>query len=622
MLLKTSPLLSGSLSKNSTRTTHSKRNTVGKSKNYCEQSSVIPRASLWDKSHFLTGLKTLRSYATTTNTDMFCFQCEQTRDGTGCVTTGVCGKSPETSRLQDLLMYSLIGVSMWAHRAREVGVINAEVDRFVPMASFATLTNVNFDEERFVDYVREAEALIQRIKGEYIRACEKRGVTPEVLDGPAEFRMEGQTVEELVAQGERVYSIIARQQLLGEDVVGLQELITYGLKGTSAYCDHARKLGMESVEVYGKIHEVLNFLSTTDATVDKYLEVAMDVGQLNLKVMELLDNGAVEKWGHPEPTRVLTTPVEGKCILVSGHDINDLENILKQTEGKGINVYTHGELLPAHSYPGLKKYTHLKGNYGGAWQMQKLEFSTFPGPIVMTTNCITEPRKKYRDRIFTTHVVGFPGVKHLENDDYTPVIEAALECEGFTKSMPREKYLTIGFGRNTVLSVADKIVEGVKAGHIKRFFLIGGCDGAETERHYFTDVAKNVPEDSVILTLACGKYRFNHLDLGVVPELGIPRVLDMGQCNDSFSAIQVAVGLANAFETDVNSLPLSFVVSWFEQKAVAVLLTLLSLNIQNIHLGPALPAFCTPNMLAILTEKFKLKQIGDAKTDLEAMMKQ
>ena len=554
--------------------------------------------------------------------DMFCYQCEQTQDQSGCTTVGVCGKTAETSRLQDLLMYSLIGISMYATRARALGVVDIEVDRFVPMACFATLTNVNFSEERFVEYLVDSERILGKIKGLYVDACNAKGVQPESLTGPAEFSMQGNDVEALTEQARTTWNIVDRQKALGDDVVGLQELITYGLKGTCAYADHASKLGMESDQVYADFHEIFDFLSTTDATVDKYLEVAMKTGSVNLKVMELLDNGAVNKWGHPVPTQVSVTPVEGKCILVSGHDIHDLENVLKQTEGTGINVYTHGELLPAHSYPGLQKYKHLIGNYGTAWQNQQLEFSMFPGPILMTTNCIVQPRKKYRNRIFTTHVVGHPGVTHIDNDDYSAIIESAQESEGFKPSLLKKDPLLTGFGRNAVLSIADKVVEGVKAGHIKRFFLIGGCDGSESERHYFKDMAEEIPEDCVILTLACGKYRFNHLDLGTIKEMGIPRVLDVGQCNDTYSAVQIAVGLANAFETDVNSLPLSFIVSWFEQKAVAVLLTLLSLGIQNIHLGPELPAFCTPNMLAILIEKFQLKQIGNASDDLKAIMKQ
>jgi hydroxylamine reductase len=346
--------------------------------------------------------------------------------------------------------------------------------------------------------------------------------------------------------------------------------------------------------------------------------MAMKVGEMNLNIMELLDAGGTEKYGHPEPTKVSVTNVKGKCILVSGHDLHDLELILQQTDGKGINVYTHGELLPAHGYPGLKKYKHLVGNYGGAWQLQKLEFTTFPGPIVVTTNCIIEPKKSYKDRIFTRNVVGWPGVKHIEGDDFSEVVSMAEQMEGFKADDPKPKEITVGFGRNAVMSVAPLVVDAVKSGQIKHFFLIGGCDGAEGERNYFRDVALNSPKDTVILTLACGKYRFNKMDFGEVA--GLPRLLDIGQCNDAYSAIQIAGALAKAFNTDVNGLPLSFVISWFEQKAVAVLLTLLHLGVKNIHLGPHLPAFATPNMLDMLVKTFNLTPTGNATIDLASML--
>ncbi|UCC68728.1 MAG: hydroxylamine reductase, partial [Armatimonadota bacterium] len=545
---------------------------------------------------------------------MFCYQCEQTAKGTGCTVRGVCGKEPETAALQDLLLYAVKGLAMYAHRGRELGVKDREVDVFVVEALFATLTNVNFDPERIREMIARACELRDRVRGAYEEACRKAGRSPETLDEPAAFTPAGSAAG-LVEQAEAV-TITKRKEALGEDIAGLQELLTYGLKGAAAYADHAQILGFEEDEVYAAFHEHLDFLTREGHTAQELVARCLKCGELNLRVMEMLDGAHTSTYGDPEPTQVRTEPVKGKAILVSGHDLKDLEGLLKQTQGKGINVYTHGEMLPAHAYPGLKKYKHLVGNYGGAWQLQRKEFEEFPGAILMTTNCLQGPQETYKDRVFTRSVVGYPGVKHLSGRNFAPVIEAALAAEGFKEDGP-DQTITVGFGHNAVMSVAGKVVEAVKQGKIRHFFLIGGCDGAKPGRSYYTDFAKAVPEDCVILTLACGKYRFNKLEFGEID--GIPRLLDIGQCNDAYSAIQIAGALAEAFETDVNELPLSFVLSWFEQKAVAILLTLLHLGIRNMRIGPSLPAFVTPPVLKVLVEEFGLKPITTPEEDLKAI---
>jgi len=435
------------------------------------------------------------------------------------------------------------------------------------------------------------------------------------VKGPATWVAAPETTA-LVTQGKLV-SILSRRDALGADINGLMELLAYGLKGTAAYAHHARILGQESDEVYAFMHEALNFLTSEKPAVNDLLGYNLRCGEINLKVMELLDKANTGAYGNPVPTPVRVTAVKGKAILVSGHDLKDLEELLKQTEGKGINIYTHGEMLPAHGYPKLKAYKHLVGNYGGAWQDQKIEFAAFPGAILMTTNCIQEPADSYKGRIFTSGLVAWPGVKHCGNHDYKPVIEAALAAPGFTETEP-EKTILVGFGHAAVMSVAGAVIDAVKSGAIKRFFLIGGCDGARTGRDYYTEFAESVPKDCVVLTLACGKYRFNKLDFGAIG--GIPRLLDVGQCNDAYSAIKIAVALAGAFNCGVNDLPLSLIISWYEQKAVAILLTLLHLGIKNIRLGPTLPAFVTPNVLKVLVDKFNLMPITTAEADLKAIL--
>jgi len=546
---------------------------------------------------------------------VFCYQCEQTAKGTGCTVAGVCGKDPRTAVLQDLLVYATKGLAMYAHRARQLGVKNHDADVFTLEALFTTVTNVNFDPERVAALVRRLPWVRARVRAAYEAAAKKAGQTPDTLGGPAEWEPAGD-LDGLVAQGAEI-GVLSRKATLGEDVTGLQELLTYGLKGMAAYADHAQILGQEDDAVYAFFYQALDYLTQAEQSADELVGLALKCGEVNLTVMGLLDTANTGAYGHPVPTKVRVEPLKGKAILISGHDLKDLEELLKQTAGKGINVYTHGEMLPAHGYPKLKAYQHLAGNYGGAWQEQKKEFDAFPGAILMTTNCIQAPRDSYKARIFTSGLVAWPGVTHIHDRNYAPVIDAALAADGFAEDGP-DKTILVGFGHEAVLGVADKVVDAVKSGKIKHFFLIGGCDGAKPGRSYYTDFAQAVPDDSVILTLACGKYRFNKLDFGEVA--GIPRLLDIGQCNDAYSAIQIAVALANAFETDVNSLPLSLVLSWYEQKAVVILLTLLHLGIKNMRLGPSLPAFVTPPVLNVLVEKFGLAPVSTPAEDLKAML--
>jgi hydroxylamine reductase len=522
---------------------------------------------------------------------------------------GVCGKDPESAALQDLLIHGLKGLSMFVHRA---GVRDAELDRFVVEALFTTITNVNFDVQRLSNLARRLETLRDRAVELYAATCDRAGEKTEDLGGPATWRL---APDELATQAQAL-GIKRRLEQRGGEITGLEELVLYGLKGMAAYADHALILGVEDESVYAFFHEVLSFLAE-EQTADDLLAMALRVGEKNLKVMEMLDRGHTESFGHPRPTAVPVTARKGKAILVSGHDLKDLEALLEQTGGTGINVYTHGEMLPAHGYPGLKKYAHLAGNYGGAWQNQVTEFDAFPGPILMTTNCIQRPLESYRDRLFTCGLVAWPGVTHIEERDFSPVIEAALAAEGFSGEEP-EQTIMVGFARNAVLDVADKVVEAVKTGAIRHFFLIGGCDGARPGRNYYTELAQAVPDDCVILTLACGKYRFNKLDFGDIG--GIPRLLDVGQCNDAYSAVQIALALSEAFDTDVNSLPLTLVLSWYEQKAVAILLTLLHLGIRNIRIGPSLPAFLSAGVVGKLVEGFGLTPVSTPEADLRSIL--
>ncbi|MCP4395291.1 MAG: hydroxylamine reductase [Alphaproteobacteria bacterium] len=545
---------------------------------------------------------------------MFCYQCEQAAKGTGCTTIGICGKTPEVAALQDLLIRVIKGISMYANRARALGVKDADTDHFVMDALFTTVTNVNFDVARMEKILKEGENIRNRIKSLYIAECEKQGITPEDPGCPSHWSPK-ETTDALIDQG-RCGLVTTQQEKIGDDLTGLQELLIYGLKGMAAYACHARILGQEDDSIYAFTHEALAHLIEAEPTVDDLLALNLKCGEISITTLAILDAANTGTYGKQTPTKVLMGHKKGKAILISGHDLKDLEMLLKQTEGKGINVYTHGEMLPAHAYPELNKYPHLAGNYGGAWQKQRKEFSEFPGAILMTTNCIQEPKPDYIERIFTCGLVAWPDVTHIEDSDFSAVIDAALAAKGFTDNS-EEKYHTVGFGHHTVLSIADTVIDAVKQGAIKRFMLVGGCDGHEAERNYFNDVVEKAPDDWIVLTLGCGKFRVIDNDLGEIG--GIPRILDMGQCNDSFSAVKVALALAEAFETDVNGLPLSLVISWFEQKAVCVLLALLHLGVKNIRLGPKLPAFITPAVLNVLVEKFNIMPTIDAEEDLKAM---
>lgn len=549
---------------------------------------------------------------------MFCVQCEQTIKtpaGNGCsYSQGMCGKLASTSDLQDLLIYMLQGVSAYAVKAREMGIVNGNIDTFVPKAFFSTLTNVNFDDDRLIGYAQQAQAYREQLKTAYEAACQEKGIDAVVIPAQGTLNLAASKLEML----EQAPVALLNRGEVHEDILGLRLLCLYGLKGAAAYMEHARVLDQTDADIAAEFHQIMAFLGEDSVDVDKLFNTAMQIGQLNYRVMAMLDTGETTAFGHPEPTQVNTKIVKGKAILVSGHDMKDLELILQQTEGKGINVFTHGEMLPALAYPAFKKYSHLVGNFGSAWQNQQKEFSNFPGAVVMTSNCIIDPNVgDYSDRIFTRSIVGWPGVSHIEGEDFSAVIDKALSLEGF-KYDEIPHMITIGFARNALMAAAPTVVENIKNGSIKHFFLIGGCDGDKAERSYFTDLAKSVPDDSLILTLGCGKYKFNKLEFGDIN--GIPRLLDVGQCNDAYSAIQLALALKDVFECDINELPLSLVLSWFEQKAIVVLLTLLSLGVKNIRTGPSAPGFLTENLANILEQQFGLRTTTDVATDLKAMM--
>ena len=541
---------------------------------------------------------------------MFCYQCEQTAKGTGCTVQGVCGKKPEVAALQDLLLYTLMGLSQVAVEGRKVGVTDRDVNIYTVKAAFSTLTNVDFDPERFKSLIHEAAEKRDQLK-EKVKAA---GGNVDLHDGPAEFNPQP-TLEGLVKQGEDV----GLKSYPGDnpDILSLKHTVLFGIKGVSAYADHAQILGEEDDKVYAYVHEGLAAIQRDDLSLDDWVGLALKCGEAALKAMELLDAGNTGIYGHPVPTRVPLGHKKGKAILVSGHDLKDLEELLKQTEGKDIYVYTHGEMLSTHGYPKLKQYKHFYGQYGTAWQNQIREFTNFPGAILMTTNCIQRPKNDYKDNIFSSGMVGWPDVPHIYDLNFQPVINRALALPGFQEDADAGE-VTVGFARNTVLGVADKVIEAVKNNDIRHFFLVAGCDGAKPGRNYYTEFVEKVPKDCVVLTLACGKYRFFDKDLGDIG--GIPRLLDAGQCNDAYSAVQIAVALANAFNVDVNELPLSLIISWYEQKAVCVLLALLYLGIKGIRLGPSLPAFLTPNVLDTLVKNFDIKPIATPDEDLNAIL--
>ena len=552
---------------------------------------------------------------------MFCYQCEQTTksdDVNGCATTaGNCGKDATTSDLQDILIYQIKGISQYAQLARSVEVIDKRVDDFIQYGFFTTLTNVNFTSTRFVNMINEATRLRDMIKDKYIVAATEQSKDIIEPEGAAQFHI-AESMDEMLDKNTSIARVNKDHETVGEDVNGLRVLILYGMKGICAYSHHARMLDYHTDEIDAEIERILAYLASEPTDIEDLLAQALSAGHLNLKVMALLDQANNTTFGDQSITQVRVSAIAGKAMLVSGHDLHDLKEILEQTQGKGINVYTHGEMLPAHAYPGLRKYPHLVGNYGGAWQDQQREFAAFPGSIILTSNCIIQPNKSYQRRIFTTGPVGWPGVRHIDNNNYMPAIQAAKALAGF-KQDEEEKTITTGFGHKTVLGLADKVVDAVKSGAIEHFFVIGGCDGAKPGRNYYSELAEKTPDNTIMMTLGCAKYRFNNNEYGDIG--GIPRLLDVGQCNDAFSAIKIATELANAFECDVNDLPLSLMISWFEQKATAVLLSLLAVGLKGIHLGPSLPVYLSPNLLAILQERFDLRVNSSADMDLKTALK-
>lgn len=548
---------------------------------------------------------------------MFCVQCEQTirtPAGNGCsYAQGMCGKTAETSDLQDLLVAVLQGLSAWALTAREVGIIDHQIDSFAPRAFFSTLTNVNFDSDRIIGYAKEAILLRQSLA---IR-CRLLDSTITVDHPLAELQLLSDDIPTLQQQSQQ-FALNSDKAEIGDDIHGLRMLCLYGLKGAAAYMEHAHVLGQHDEQIYAEYHAYMAWLGTQPRDVDTLLNNAMGIGKMNFNVMAILDTGETQAYGDPQPTAVNVRPVAGKAILISGHDLKDLQMLLEQTEGTGVNIYTHGEMLPAHGYPELKRYSHLVGNYGSGWQNQQTEFAKFPGPILMTSNCIIDPNVgNYGDRIWTRSIVGWPGVNHLEGEDFAQVIDQALGMAGFPYN-ELEHLITVGFGRQTLLNAADTVIDLVATKKLRHVFLVGGCDGSRTERSYFTDFARSVPQDCIIMTLACGKYRFNKLDFGTLE--GLPRLLDVGQCNDAYSAIMLAVKLSEKLGCTVNDLPLSLVLSWFEQKAIVILLTLLSLGVKNIYTGPTAPGFLTDNLMGILYEKFGMRPITTVEQDMNAIL--
>jgi len=546
---------------------------------------------------------------TKNETEMFCWQCEQTAHGTGCSTYGVCGKSPEVACLQDLLVYALKGLSQVVLEAHKVGIEEEKTDLFIAESMYATLTNVNFDPESIMQYLHRTIIARESLKKKIAAAGDKTDF------GSAASLILEKSKERILKQAKQFG--IQVDSAGNPDLRGMHWLLTYGIKGIAAYAYHAYRFGKKDAKVFEFIEQGL--VSTLDKSlrVNDFVELALKCGEINIRAMELLDAGNTETFGHPVPTKVPLGSKKGKAILVSGHDLKDLDALLKQTQGKGIIIYSHGEMLPAHGYPALKKYANFYGHYGTAWQNQQREFAAFPGAILMTTNCIQKPAEKYKDNIFTSGPVGWPGVKHIPGEDFTAVIEKALAMPGFS-GYKEDKTVMVGFARNTILGVVGAIVDAVKKGHIRHFFLVGGCDGAKPRRSYYTEFVEKAPKDTVILTLACGKFRFFDKDLGAID--GIPRLLDIGQCNDAYSAVVIAKALAKTFRVGLNELPLSMILSWYEQKAVAILLSLLHLGVKNIRLGPSLPAFITPNVLKVLVDNFNITPIKAADEDLKAIL--
>ena len=541
---------------------------------------------------------------------MFCYQCEQTAKGTGCEVLGVCGKKPEVSDLQDLLLYSLMGLSEVALEGIRFGIQDRRYGVFTVKAAFSTLTNVDFDPQRFVDLIHQSVALREELK----KKLESGSFPLQLKQGAATF-VPAETQDELLGQAAAVglFSYPADNA----DILSLKHTVLFGIKGVAAYADHAQILGQEDDELYHFIFKALAAIQQEGMNLDDWVQMTFDCGKAAYQAMELLDAGNTQTYGHPIPTRVPLGHKKGKAIVASGHDLKDFEELLKQTRGKGITVYTHGEMLPLHGYPKLKEYEHFYGHYGTAWQNQTREFAEFPGAILMTTNCLQRPQKSYENNLFTSGLVGWPGIPHIPDTDFQPVIDRALELPGFEEDVDKGAVMT-GFARNAIIDKAEDILAAVKAGKIRHFFLVAGCDGAKPGRNYYTEFVEKLPQDCIVMTLACGKFRFFDKDLGDIG--GIPRLLDVGQCNDAYSAIQIALALSNALDTNVNDLPLSMILSWYEQKAVCILLALLYLGIQDMRLGPSLPAFFTPNILNVLVEKFNIMPIKTPDEDIKDIL--
>ncbi|MGM0438026.1 MAG: hydroxylamine reductase [Bacillota bacterium] len=551
---------------------------------------------------------------------MFCYQCQETAKNEGCTTKGVCGKNEDVANLQDLLIYTLKGISVFAEKAKDLGVEYKKARDFIVDGMFATITNVNFDEKRFEEMIEEGIQLRDEYREKFEKAYKEKhgekftGNLPEMAVWTPDNK------DDLYNKSEDVGVLNTEN----EDIRSLRELMTYGLKGVSAYLSHARTLGYTDEEIYDFLQKGLAATTDDSLSVDDLIGMVMKTGEIGVKTMALLDEANTDTYGHPEPTEVNIGVNDRPGILVSGHDLRDFKELLEQTKGEGVDIYTHGEMLPANAYPEFKKYDHFIGNYGNSWWKQDEEFEKFNGPVLMTTNCLTPPKESYKDRVYTTDVVGYPGLSHIEDrddfsdtKDFSEIIEHAKKCDA--PEQLEEGTIPGGFAHNSVLSIADKVIEAIQAGKIKRFVVMAGCDGRFSSRNYYKDVAEELPEDTIILTAGCAKYRYNKLDLGDID--GIPRVLDAGQCNDSYSLVVIAQKLAEAMDIDdINELPISYDIAWYEQKAVTVLLALLSLGVKGIRLGPTLPAFVSDNVLNVLVDKFDIKPIGDVKEDVEAMM--
>jgi len=545
---------------------------------------------------------------------MFCFQCQEAAKGTGCTVRGVCGKTDEVANLQDLLLYVLKGISVYSTMAREAGIKNEKADNFIVKNLFSTITNVNFDKEYFLERVKEGLKLRDEVKAQLLK-------TGQIVEGNLHdaATWTGKNTEDLEQKAKTV-GVLATEN---EDVRSLRELIMYGLKGIAAYADHAHVLGYSNDEIYAFMQKALAATLDDSLTADDLVSLTMETGKYGVEVMALLDKANTSTYGNPEITKVNIGVRNNPGILISGHDLKDMEELLIQTEGTGVDVYTHGEMLPANYYPAFKKYKHFAGNYGNAWWKQDKEFDSFNGPVLMTTNCLVPPKDSYKDRVYTTGVVGFPGLKHIpdredgKSKDFSEIIEHAKRCAPPTEIEKGE--IVGGFAHNTVLSLADKVIDAVKSGSIKKFFVMAGCDGRMKSREYYTEFAEKLPKDTVILTAGCAKYRYNKLNLGDIS--GIPRVLDAGQCNDSYSLAVIALKLKEAFGLeDVNELPIAYNIAWYEQKAVIVLLALLYLGVKNIHLGPTLPAFLSANVANVLVEKFGIGGIMNVEDDIKMFM--